>query len=226
MKTSLKGRLEIAEHEGVVPAPYRDSVGVWTYGVGHTAAAGGLDPQEMNGAMPDDIEAAVDRALRLFADDLKSYERRVNDAIKVPLEQHQFDALVSWDFNTGGATWKHPRTGGPCQLIRQINAGDVSGDGFMGWLKPPEIRKRRELEQRLFRTGNYDHNGDQIPIWKTNGRGGLVGVYRTMSGAEVAERLNAQSGPKMRDTSVSAEGQGLWATIISIFRNLFGEGKA
>jgi len=221
MKTSLKGRLEIAEHEGVVPAPYRDSRGVWTYGVGHTAAAGGPDPQEMNGAMPDDIEATVDRALRLFAEDIVKYERRVNGAITVSLEQHEFDALVSWDFNTGGATWRSA-SGHPARLIREINAGDFSGDGFMGWLKPPEIRKRRELEQRLFRTGRYDHNGDQIPIWRTDGNGNLVDVYRTMRGAEVAARLEGSAGgPDGKE-----QPRGLWAIITGILRNLFGKGTA
>ena len=33
-----------AEHEGIVPAPYRDSTGLWTYGIGHTAAAGAPGP--------------------------------------------------------------------------------------------------------------------------------------------------------------------------------------
>lgn len=192
MKTSLEGILEIAEHEGIVPAPYKDSVGVWTFGIGHTAAAGGLDPQEMNGAMPEGtyaLDAAIQRAVELFQKDLKSYEARVNSAIKVLLKQHEFDALVSWDFNTGGALWEHPKTGKPCQLVQEINAGDMSGNGFMGWLRPVEIKKRRVAEQRLFRTGNYDHNGDLIPIWQTNSKGKLIGVMRTMSGAELMERM-------------------------------------
>ena len=40
MTVSRRGVLEIAEHEGIVLGPYRDSAGVWTYGVGHTAGAG------------------------------------------------------------------------------------------------------------------------------------------------------------------------------------------
>jgi len=125
MRVSDKGLLEIAEHEGIVPAPYRDSVGVWTFGVGHTAAAGGLDPQEMNGAMPTGaaLEAAVDRALEVFREDIPKYEARVNKHIKVPLKQHQFDALVSFDFNTGGIWYKSKRTGKMthAQLVKAIN---------------------------------------------------------------------------------------------------------
>lgn len=181
-RTSTKGLLEIAEHEGIVPAPYRDSVGVWTYGIGHTAAAGGLDPREMNGAMPLNIEAAVTRAINIFREDLRKYEARVNDAITAPLEQHQFDALVSFDFNTGGIY--------RARLTKAINAGDRNaGRHFMGWLRPPEIRKRRTAEMRLFQTGDYDANGDSIPVWRTNGRGKLIGIHRVMSGDELLGRL-------------------------------------
>ena len=37
---SPRGIVALASHEGLVPGPYQDSVGVWTYGIGHTAAAG------------------------------------------------------------------------------------------------------------------------------------------------------------------------------------------
>lgn len=178
MKTSDKGILEIVEHEGVVPAPYRDSVGVWTFGIGHTAAAGGLDPREMNSAMPADVDAAVLRAVQVFRQDLGKYEARVNAAIKVPLKQHEFDALVSFDFNTGGIH--------RAQLTKAINRGDKdAARHFMGWVKPPEIRERREAEMHLFETGDYEHNGSLIPIWKTDGKGNLRGILRTMRGGEM-----------------------------------------
>lgn len=205
MKTSTKGMLEICEHEGIVPAPYRDSVGVWTYGIGHTAAAGGLDPQEMNGAMPEGaaLDAAIDRAINLFAYDLGKYEARVNAAVKVPLKQHEFDALVSFDFNTGGIH--------RANLTKAINAGDKSGDGFMGWLKPKEIIKRRKAEQRLFRTGDYDHNGSDIPIWRTDSRGNLRGVLRVMDGAELLRRMNPPAPPA---TEVPEQSGGRLMTLL------------
>ena len=42
MKTSLKGILAILDEEAVVLSTYKDSKGVLTIGVGHTAAAGGF----------------------------------------------------------------------------------------------------------------------------------------------------------------------------------------
>jgi len=188
MKVSTRGLLEIAEHEGIVPAPYLDSVGVWTWGIGHTAAAGGRDPAKMNRAMPQNVDTAVLAAIEQFAVDVVRYADRVNDAVKVPLAQHQFDALVSFDFNTGGIY--------RANLTKAINAGDPdAARHFMGWLQPPEIKPRRTAEMNLFRTGGYDANGDSIPIWRTDGNGRLRGVMSTMSGADLALKLNAVAVP-------------------------------
>ena len=39
---STRGLVEIASHEGIVPMPYFDSVGVLTFGIGHTRSAGAI----------------------------------------------------------------------------------------------------------------------------------------------------------------------------------------
>jgi len=214
MRVSDKGILEIAEHEGVVPAPYKDSVGVWTFGIGHTAAAGGLDPREMNSAMPADVDAAVLRAVQVFREDLGKYEARVNAAIKVPLKQHEFDALVSFDFNTGGIH--------RAQLTKAINRGDKdAARHFMGWVKPPEIRERREAEMHLFETGDYEHNGNLIPIWKTDGKGNLRGLLRTMRGGEMLALMRPakpQASPRI------GWGQSIAAIVAGII-HLFKGGR-
>ncbi len=190
---SRRGVLEIAGHEGIVLGPYRDSAGVWTYGVGHTAGAGAPDPA----AMPrtdtrrwseETAHKDLVRAIRLFDEDLDSYETRVEGAIQVPLKQHQFDALVSWDFNTGGATWRSS-SGLPCQLVRQINAGDMSGAGFMGWLRPPEIRQRRTEEMNLFRTGRYRAGSDAIAVWDALGDG-RIRHRATITAAELGRLMD------------------------------------
>lgn len=212
MRVSDKGLLEIAEHEGIVPAPYRDSVGVWTWGIGHTAAAGGLDPREMSSAMPLDVEAAVDRAISTFRDDLRKYEARVNEAIRVPIKQHQFDALVSFDFNTGGIH--------RAKLTKAINARDPkAARHFMGWLRPPEIRKRRTAEMRLFETGDYDANGTMIPIWKTNGKGKLTGILRQMDGSEMLGRMRNVRPDVMPPETKPPNSP--WASIIAAILGIF-----
>jgi len=44
---------------------------------------------------------ADDQILKLLKQDLKDYEKVVNDSVKVPLTQNQFEALVSFAFNIG-----------------------------------------------------------------------------------------------------------------------------
>lgn len=189
MRTSTKGALEISEHEGIVPAPYFDSVGVLTIFVGHTQNAGGINPAEISMIMPTgaDLSKAIDLAIEVFKEDLVKYEVRVNEAVKVPLEQHEFDALVSFDFNTGGIY--------RANLTKHLNAGNrtKAAQAFMGWLRPPEIRKRRTAEMNLFITGDYDGNGDDIPVWKTNGKGKLIGIVKTLRGRDLVKRLGVKT---------------------------------
>lgn len=168
MKTSDAGIYALALHEGIVPGPYRDSVGVWTYGIGHTAVAGAPDPAKMARGMP--VRAELDAALRdvfaTFRRDLPKYEAEVNRAVKVPVSQSQFDALVSFHYNTGAI--------GRASLVKRLNAGDINGAaaGFMAWVKPKEITERRRQEQKLFATGTYP--GGLVTVWGVTTGGTVV----------------------------------------------------
>lgn len=143
MKMSTEGLIALVGHEGIVRSRYKDSVGVWTIGVGHTAAAGGLNPAAYSGTL------RMDEVIDLLRKDIAKYEAAVAKAVKVPLKQHEFDAVVSWHFNTGAvatASW-----------IKKLNAGDRAGalKGIMDWRKPAEIIPRRTAERDLFKTGVY-----------------------------------------------------------------------
>ena len=59
MNMTDRGLLALARHEGIVPAPYLDVKRVWTFGVGHTAAAGAPDPARMPRGMPADLDAGI-----------------------------------------------------------------------------------------------------------------------------------------------------------------------
>ena len=226
MKLSDKGRLEIAEHEGIVPTVYLDSVGVKTYGIGHTKNAGGLNPENMSMAMPSDLDAAIDKALEVFAKDVVTYEKRVNQHIKVPLKQHEFDALVSFDFNTGGIYYysKTAKRMKNAALVDRINARDPdASEAFFGWLRPPELRKRRTAEKNLFDTGNYDANGDKIPVWKTNGAGKLRGQLKTIKGADLLKRMGRKTA--VRPSPNNTEGATGLAALIKAILAIFGGNK-
>lgn len=143
MKTSTEGLMALIGHEGIVLSRYKDSVGVWTIGIGHTKSAGYPDPQTYA------AELTVGEALGLLRHDIGKYEADVNTAVKVPLKQHEFDALVSFHHNTGAI--------GKASFVKKLNAGDRAGalKGIMDWRKPPEIVGRRTAERDLFKTGVY-----------------------------------------------------------------------
>jgi len=163
MQISDRGLLALARHEGIVPAPYLDVARVWTFGVGHTAAAGAPGPARLPRGMPTDIDAGIREALRLFRADLARYEAEVLRAVTVPLAPHEFDALVSFHYNTGGIA--------RAALTRHINVGDRAGAGaaFMNWLRPASLQPRREAERDLFLHGRYPDG--PIPVWAADADG-------------------------------------------------------
>ncbi|MHB1101657.1 MAG: lysozyme [Devosia sp.] len=163
MHMTDRGLLALTRHEGIVPAAYRDIKAIWTFGVGHTAAAGQPDPGTMPRGMPADLDAGIREAFRLFRTDLARYEAEVLRAVKVPLAPHEFDALVSFHYNTGGIA--------KATLTRHLNAGDreAAAAAFMGWLKPTAIRPRREAERDLFQSGRYPSG--TVPVWAVDRRG-------------------------------------------------------
>ena len=144
MKTSDRGIALIKAHEGLRLQAYQDPVGVWTIGYGHTTAAG---PPKVERGMKI-TDAGADAILR---QDLAKFEGYVSSAVKVPLNQNEFDALVSFTFNLGPGNLRSST------LLKKLNAGDRAGaaDEFLKWTKAggktlPGLVKRREAERALF----------------------------------------------------------------------------
>jgi lysozyme len=127
-------RLEL--REGKRLQSYKDTRGFWTVGIGH------LGPPAGPG-----VTLTDDQVMALFAADLKPFELAVNEAIKVPITQNQFDACVSLAFNIGARGF----TGST--VVHKINTGDIEGAAaaFLMWRFPPELLGRRidELHQFL-----------------------------------------------------------------------------
>lgn len=161
MKTSERGLAEIASHEGIVMSKYKDSVGVWTIGIGHTKNAGAPDPEKLKAAL------SLDKIMQIFSSDIKKFETRVLSAFNRTLTQAQFDAAVSFDFNTGGihrASW-----------VKQFNKGDdqAARHSFMKWRKPREIIPRRQAECDLFFDGRYSGNG-KVNVYRATSKGRVM----------------------------------------------------
>lgn len=188
-KMSDRGLLALIRHEGIVPGPYLDVNGVWTFGIGHTAEAGAPDPSMMQRGMPADLEDGIREAFRLFRLDISAYEAPVLRAVKVPLEPHEFDALVSFHYNTGGIA--------RATLTRHLNAGNrmAAAEAFMGWLRPAAIRPRREAERDLFRRSRYPTG--TIPVWAVDrdGRVDFARPIRRLTETEALALLRPVFGP-------------------------------
>ncbi len=120
MQTSAGGRAFIEAFEGLALTAYWDATGnVWTIGYGHTSVAG---PPRVYAGMAIDQPTADS----ILAADLASVEIEVAHLVTAPLNQAQFDALVSFQFNTG---WLN-HSG--CSLLQHLNAGnyDVADADF------------------------------------------------------------------------------------------------
>lgn len=144
MKTNSAG-LELIKHfEGCELVAYRDSVGVWTIGYGHTSNAG--DPQVTSG-----LRITQEQAETILARDLVKYEAAVERWVKVPLNENEFAALVSFTFNLGEGSLSEST------LLRLLSRGQRSkaADEFPRWVMAGGKRleglvRRRAAERELF----------------------------------------------------------------------------
>lgn len=150
MQTSDAGLMALCGFEGIVLSRYKDAVGVWTIGLGHTAAADGIDPKTFTGKI------TVAEAINLLRVDIVQYERAVLKAVKITLTQPEFDALASLCYNIG------PTNLSKSTLVRKLNAGDRKGAAaaFTSWNKAggkilSALVDRRKAERLIFSEGKY-----------------------------------------------------------------------
>jgi lysozyme len=142
MKISDKGVQVLRDREGCRLEAYQDSVGVWTIGVGHTAAAGEPIPCAGMIITQEDADA-------LFDEDLDAYEDTVNAVIAEPMGQNEYDAFVSICFNVGQSAFAG------ATFVDRFNAGNREGcaEAILWWDQPPEIIPRRQGEHVQFLGG-------------------------------------------------------------------------
>lgn len=110
MTISDKGLELIAEFEGFRGDVYRDVAGIPTIGFGHKLLPGDAEKYR-NGI-------TREQALELLRKDAANAEASILRHVTVPLEQEQFDALVSFVYNVGTGAF------GGSTLLRKLNAGD------------------------------------------------------------------------------------------------------
>lgn len=133
--------------------PYIDPVGVPTIGWGHT-----------NHHEPKFTSATVwsqQQCDDVLAGDMATFETQVSRLAKVALSQNEFDALVSWAFNTGGPAsatlWRKLNAGDRASIPAELAKWNLGGGKVLNGLV-----RRRKAEGQLFA-------GDVVAALKTAG---------------------------------------------------------
>lgn len=123
---------------------YDDGVGVWTIGFGTTKYPNGTRVKKGD-------TCTLDQAKAYMQNDLKAFEQTVSSAVKVPINQNQFDALVSLAYNIGPTAFKNST------LVKRLNEGNykAAANQFDVWVNAGGKRmqglvNRRTTEKALF----------------------------------------------------------------------------
>ena len=207
MKTSESGVDLIKRFEGLELEAYQDIAGVWTIGYGHTET---VKP----GQRITEREAEA-----LLRRDLKPREDAVKRLTSVPLNQNEFDALISFVYNVGVDAYRRSTA------RKRLNAGNRIGaaDALTWWNKATVggvlrevtgLTRRRAAERALFLTPTnppivndvrqIDNNSRATPFEDPPRRESLAGS-RTVQGATVAGGAGAAASSMGRNTAEDLE---------------------
>jgi lysozyme len=144
MQLTPEGLELIKRFEGFRGEAYRDAVGVWTIGYGHTSMAG--PPQ-----VREDMRISRAEAARILARDAGDFAEGVRKLLTRTLPDHQFSALVSFAYNVGLDNFRRS------SVLKAANAGDTSAVArrLQLWVKAggrvlPGLVRRRAAEAAMY----------------------------------------------------------------------------
>jgi len=204
VKISESGVALLKRFEGLELEAYQDIAGVWTIGYGHT----GSDVQPGQRITEREAEALLRR-------DLRPREDAVDRFVNVPLNQNEFDALVSFVYNVGAQAFRGSTA------LKRLNRGArmAAADALTWWNKATVggvlreilgLTRRRAAEKALFVTPvdpplvrdpkELDQNTRITPV-EASPRRGNVAESRTVQGATVAGGAGAAASTLGRDTA-------------------------
>lgn len=145
--------IELASHEAIVLEAYKDSKGIWTWGIGVTNASG------HNVNRYKDNPQSIKKVVEIFEWLVRTkYLPAVRAAFTRPLTREQLAAALSFHYNTGAI--------GRASWVKSFNAGNIqkARREFMNWSSPKEIVERRKKERDLFFDGKWSNNGKVLVI--------------------------------------------------------------
>lgn len=160
MRASLQLRAYLKRRERFRAKPYLDSAGKWTIGYGHVIRA--HEKKTLTNLTEDQADAL------LLADvlPLESYLNGVMRNFKTPLNQHQFDAVLSFAFNAGLGAFDQST------MLNKLRIADFEGAAaeFDRWVyitvpapdgngttkrKLRGLVNRRRMDRDIFERGEY-----------------------------------------------------------------------
>ncbi len=163
MKTSNIGIKLIKEfeslHDGDLKTPglqpKLDPVGIWTEGYGHAMrdSKGNFIKGKENKSLAYALSKikTPEEAIKQLIIDLEIREYIIMQKIKVPLNQNQFDALVSYIYNTGGSSTLYNLINNKASkkdIQSWIENHYITGQGSKTPL--PGLVRRRKAESNLY----------------------------------------------------------------------------
>ena len=141
MQTSNNGIDLIEQFEGNKLQAYQDVKGVWTIGTGTT-----IYPNGQRVKKGDVITQA--QSIQYLRNHITGVENSINTLVKVPLNQNQFDALVSLVYNIGAGAFSRS------SILQKLNSGDYDIDftvwSYSGGKFVQGLKNRRIQEQQLY----------------------------------------------------------------------------
>ena len=139
MKTGPKGIKLIKSFEGCRLIAYKCPAGIWTIGYGHT---GFVDGRAICAGMK--ITSA--KATELLQDDLEKFEKLVEKYPKYKFTQNEFDAMVSFAYNTGSIDKLTINGTRPKEVVAEkiLAYNKANGVALKG------LTRRRKVEHTLF----------------------------------------------------------------------------
>ncbi len=156
MKVGQKGKQLFKEWEGLMTEAYLDSGGAPTIGIGHLLTRSERTSGKIViGGMEGDYREGLSeqQCWDLLDQDLDWAENAVNESVKVPLTQNQFDALVSFCFNVGVQAFKGST------LVKLLNQG--------GYDQVPAQLRRWNKDNGMVVQGLTNRRAKEVALWET-----------------------------------------------------------
>lgn len=183
----------VKSFEGFEPKWYRDPVGIWTIGYGHTDAAGSPKYATSKG-----LVLTEGGATEILARDLDQYAAAVERTVKVPLNDNQFGALVSWCYNVG------PGAVGKSTLVRKLNAGDYAS-------VPAELAKWNKAGGKTLK-GLVRRRAAEADLWREKASPAPVSIPEAPKPPE--SEKPAPEAPEGEDKAVT-KSQRFWTWLLT-----------